>query len=119
MATNMLVQTVATPKILFSGQLGVTPATTIATVPAGSTWKILSLTIMSLTAASQVTMDFVPSGQTSGATRRVLNLMSIEPYETVALTEFVGSVLSAGDFIAAWSNVAGMTNVLITGVEAS
>jgi hypothetical protein len=120
MSTNILAQTTATPKILAQAQLSVTANATFATVPASSTWAIKSAAVYNATGTQYLmTLDVVPSGQTSAATRRLVS-MNIAAGETLDLSWlFEGMVLSAGDFLAAWAGAAASLTLTITGVEAS
>jgi hypothetical protein len=120
MATNVHAQTSAIPKILHSGLLTATASTTIATVPALSTWTIKSACVCNTTGSvATLTLDVVPLGQTSAAARRVINAMSIGVGDTLDLSWLLEGVqMSAGDFIAAWSGTASALSLTITGIEA-
>lgn len=119
MTTNIISQTVATPKILYQGQLPGTVGT-LATVPAGSTWTIMSCVVTCVSGANDITMEVVPSGQTAGVTHRIVNGIRVSFQDTLILTDvFKDMQLSAGDFIAGFASSASSATVTITGIEGS
>lgn len=107
-------------KILASGQVAGTSATTIYTVPASSAVKVASAVLCNVTgAAVTVTVSVVPSGQTVDATRAIISAYSLAAGDSTALSELVGAMLDAGAFIAITASAGAAVNYLLTGAVSS
>jgi len=107
-------------KILASGQVAGTSATTIYTVPASSAVKVASAVLCNVTgAAVTVTVAVVPSGQIVDATRTVVSAYSLAAGDSTPLTELVGALLDAGAVISITASAGAAINYLITGAVSS
>lgn len=71
------------------------------------------------TTAGNVTFsaNVVTSGGSAGASNLVVNLRSIAPKETYSLTELVGQVLEAGDFLSTIAGAATSLTLRVSGRE--
>lgn len=107
-------------KILASGQVPNTSATTVYTVPALSAVKIASAVLCNVTAAAvTVTVAVVPSGQTLDGTRTVVSAYSLAAGDSTSLTELVGSLLDTGAFISITASAGAAINYALTGAVSS
>jgi hypothetical protein len=117
MATNIIAQTVATPKVLVQAQLTTTLTTVLGTVPASSSWSIKSAFVCNTTGTvATITLDI----NGNGAARRALSSFVVAANDTVSLADiFSGLQLTAGDTIVGGSGTATALTLTISGVEAS
>jgi hypothetical protein len=107
-------------KILASGQVPNTSATTVYTVPASSATKIASAVLCNVTGtAVTVTVAVVPSGQTLDGTRTIVSAYSLAAGDSTSLSELVGAMLDAGALISITASVGTGINYLVTGVVSS
>lgn len=107
-------------KILASGQVPATTATTIYTVPASSAVKIATFGIVNTTSAAvTVTASVVPSGGAIDGTHQVLSNYSLAAYDTISSEDVLsivkGAFLDAGAFIAITAGTATAVDYLLTG----
>ena len=106
---------VYTPKKLYSGQ-PTTSATTLYTTPASTSTIVKNILMTNTTATdATITISFVPSGGTAGATNRVFTGYTVKANDTVAVD--LSSVLSTSDFISALQGTSGAITIYISGVE--
>jgi hypothetical protein len=107
-------------KILASGRVGATTATTIYTVPASSAVKIATAVLCNTsTAAVVVSVSVVPSGGSVDGTHLVVSNYSLAANDSTKLTELEGAMLDAGAFIALTPSVSGVLDYLLTGAVSS
>lgn len=107
-------------RILASGQLAATTATTIYTVPTTSEAKIGSFSLTNVTGtAVVVTVAVVPSGGTLDGTRTVVSTYSLAANDTIShkdvLSAFDGVILETGALISITAGTAGSVNYLLSG----
>lgn len=107
-------------KILASGRVSGTTATTVYTVPASSAVKIATAVLCN-TSASAVTISVsvVPSGGTVDGTHVVVSNYSLAANDSVTLTELVGSLLDAGAFISVTCSTGAVITYTLTGAVSS
>jgi hypothetical protein len=92
--------------------------TTLYTVPANTTARILKCTVTNdTTTAVTISFNKVPSGGAVGADNLIMNLKVIGNKETYECPEVVGQVLDAGDLISAIASVATQLTVSLDVVE--
>lgn len=104
-----------TPKKLYTGQPGTT-ATTLYTAPASTSTIVKNILICNTTAsAATITLSFVASGGSAGATNRIMSALEVTANNTVAFD--LSGVLATGDFISALQGTSGALTLHITGVE--
>lgn len=122
-ATSILDATSHTPKVLVQGFLASTE-TTQFTVPA-ATWVVLKGATLCNTSASVVgvSISIVKSGNTAGASSRVLALTLSAPAtpgvaagDSFDISELTKHVLGPGDFISALATTAGVVAFVLSGV---
>jgi hypothetical protein len=107
-------------KILTSGQVAGTSATTIYTVPASSAVKVASAVLCNITgSAVTVTVAVVPSGQALDGTRSIVSAYSLAANDSTSLSELVGAMLDTGAFISVTASAGTAINYLITGAVSS
>lgn len=107
-------------KILASGQVAGTSATTVYTVPASSAVKVASAVLCNVTAAAvTVTVAVVPSGQSLDGTRTVVSAYSLPAGDSTTLAELVGALLDAGAFVSITASAVTAINYLFTGAVSS
>jgi hypothetical protein len=106
-----------TLKNAYLDQIAVTD-TTMYTVPANTTARILKCTVTNDTATA-VTISFnkVPFGDAVGVDNLIMNLKPIGNKETYECPEVVGQVLGAGDLLSAIASVAAQLTVSLDVVE--
>lgn len=107
-------------KILASGQVAATTATTIYTVPAASAVKLATLAISNVTAAAvTVTVSIVPSGGVVDGTHQILSSYSLAAYDTISqedvLSAIKGAFLDAAALVAVTASTANAVDYLLTG----
>lgn len=107
-------------KILASGQVPATTATTIYTVPAASAVKVATLSLSNTTSSAvTVTISVIPSGGTVDGTHQVLSSYSLAAYDTIShedvLSALKGAFLDAGAFLAITAATANAVDYLLTG----
>lgn len=107
-------------RVLASGQLSATTATTIYTVPATSEAKVGSFSLTNVTASVvPVTVAVVPSGGTLDATRTVLSAYPLAAGDTIshkdALSALDGLILEGGALISITAGTAAAVNYLLSG----
>jgi hypothetical protein len=104
-------------KNAYIGQPGVAD-TTLYTVPANTTARILKCTVTNDT-TTVVTISFnkVPSGDAVGVDNLVMNLKSIGNKETYESPEVIGQVLNSGDLLSAICEAADQLTVSLDVVE--
>lgn len=112
--------TTLTGKILTSGQLTATTATTVYTVPASSAVKVATFALTNTTgSAVTVTVSVVPSGGTAGVTNQILTGYSVAAYDVLShkdvLAVLDGAFLDAGAVITVTASTANAVNYLATG----
>ncbi len=119
MPQNLLGITSMLPKVLCSMQLSATTATTVYTVPAGSSAIVKhGVACNTGTASCNVTVSVVPSGGTADATHRVLSAFPLGAGDSLSLADYLGEAnLGPGDFISAQASIAAVLDVILTGVE--
>ncbi len=107
-------------KILTSGQVAGTGATTIYTVPAASAVKVTSAVLANVSASAvTVTVAVVPSGQSVDGTRTIVSAYPLAAGDSTVLTELVGALLDTGAFISITASAGTAINYLITGAVSS
>lgn len=111
-------------KILASGQIAATTATTVYTVPAASAVKIATFSLFNNSQfAVTLAVSVVPSGGTADATRVMLGSFSLAPFDGITsedvLTFLKGAMLDAGAFISVTAGSAAAVNYLVTGAVSS
>lgn len=112
--------TTLTGKILASGQLTATTATTVYTVPASSAVKIASVALTNTTAnAVTVTVNVVASGGSAAATNQILTSYALAGYDVLThkdvLAALDGAFLDAGAFLTVTAATANAVNFFVTG----
>lgn len=107
-------------KILASGQVAGTSATTVYTVPGSSAVKVATAVLTNVTStAVVVSVAVVPSGGSVDATRTVVSSFSLAANDSTKLTEIEGSMLDAGALISVTASVGASVNYLLTGAVSS
>lgn len=112
-------------KILASGQVPGTGATTVYTVPANSAVKIATCVIANISASPLVgvTVSVVPSGGSVDGTHVIATIgTAAQPFaagDSTSLFELAGAMLDSGALISITSPAATSINFLITGAVAS
>jgi hypothetical protein len=123
MATSIIDATTHTPKVLVQGFLASTE-TTQYTVPA-STWVTLKSCTICNTSVSVVgvSISLVKSGNTAGASSRVLALTLSAPAtsgvaagDSFEVTELSNHVMGPGDFISTLASTASVISFVLSGV---
>lgn len=107
-------------RILASGQITTTTATTIYTVPTSAEAKIGSFSVTNTTASAvTLTVAVVPSGGTVDGTRTVLANYSLTAYDMLShkdvLSAFDGLILETGALISITAGTANAVNYLLSG----
>lgn len=107
-------------RVLASGQLPATTATTIYTVAATSEAKVGSFSLTNVTASAvTVTIAVVPSGGSLDSTRTVLSAYSLAANDTIShkdvLSAFDGLILETGALISITAGTANAVNYLLSG----
>lgn len=107
-------------KILASGQISATTATTVYTVPASSAVKVASAVLCNVTgSAVTVSVSVVPSGGAVDATRVVVSAYSLAAGDSTTLSELVGALLDTGALISITASTGAAINYLLTGAVSS
>jgi hypothetical protein len=107
-------------KILASGQVAGTTATTVYTVPASSAVKIATAVLCNVTGSTvTVSVSVVPSGGAVDGTHLVVSSYSLAANDSTKVTEIEGAMLDAGAFIAITVSVAASVDYLFTGAVSS
>lgn len=111
-------------RVLASGQLSATTATTIYTVGANTEAKIGSFSLTNVTGSSvNVTVAVVPSGGSLDATRTVIQTYPLAAGDTIThkdvLSSFDGLILETTAFISVTASTANAVNYLLTGQVAA
>lgn len=107
-------------KILASGQVPGTGATTVYTVPVASAVKIASAVLCNATgSAVTVSVSVAPSGGAVDATRVIVSAFVLAAGDSTTLNELVGAMLDAGALISVTASAGTAINYLFTGAVAS
>lgn len=111
-------------KIIASGQLAATTATTVATVAANTSVKIASFSITNKSAAQVlVNAGVIPSGGTADGTHDVIYQYPLAAGDAIShkdvLSMLDGALLDAGSTIVILAGTAAVLNYLITGAVIS
>ena len=102
---------------VYNGQPGNTN-TTLYTVPAGTTVRILAATVTNdTTTSAYLSVHRVPSGSSVSDTNLIVNQKSVDNRASVNLWELVGQVLAVGDVLSAVAETADQLTVHISGVQ--
>lgn len=107
-------------RVLASGQLAATTATTIYTVPATSEAKVGSFSLTNTsTSPISITVAVVPSGGALDGTRTVIASYPLAAGDTVShkdvLSAFDGLILETGALISVTAGSANAVNYLLSG----
>lgn len=107
-------------KILASGQLAGTSATTIYTVPAASAAKIATAVLCNTTSSAvTVSVSVVPSGGTVDGTHKIVSSYSLAGNDSTTLAELAGAFLDAGAFISVTAGTGSAVDYFLSGVVSS
>lgn len=111
-------------KILASGQVAATTATTLYTVPASKEAKISSFALTNTSSSTvTVSVSVVPSGGSVDGTHLVLASYSLAAYDTIShedvLSALKGVYLDTGAFLAVTVGTANAVDYLVTGQESA
>lgn len=111
-------------KILASGQVAGTGATTVYTVPGSSAVKVATCSLTNITASAvTVTVAVVPSGSTNDGTHTVLSAYSLAANDTISaqdvLSALTGLMLDAGATVQVTAGTATSIDYLLTGAVSS
>lgn len=106
--------------ILASGQIAGTSNTTIYTVPASSCAKIATAVLCN-TSGSAVTISVsqVPSGGAVDGTHKVVSGYSLAAGDSMSITEIVGSLMGAADYLSIIASTGAVIDYTVTGVVSS
>lgn len=114
--TNILNASASTMEVIVQSTL-TNVATTVYTVPASSAVKLSSATLTNTGAATSLIYLYVNGTATANM---VISNYTIEPYDTVSLTDILGGMtLDEGDTIAGYSSATGVVNLVISAVVLS
>lgn len=111
-------------KVLASGQVGATTATTIYTVPASSAVKIATFSLFNNSAAAvTVAVNVIASGGAAGVTNVMLGAYSLASFDGLTSEDVLaflkGAMLDAGAFLSMTVSTSGAINYLLTGAVSS
>lgn len=107
-------------KILASGRVATTSATTVYTVPASSAVKVATATLCNTSASAvTVSVSVVPSGGSVDGTHVVVSSYSLAGNDSMSITEIVGALLDAGAFVSITCSTGAVITYLLTGVVSS
>lgn len=120
MSTSLLGISTMTPQTLVSAYLGTSDAA-VYTVPASSTTKIATATVCNVTgSAATVYVGIVASGGTAGVSHHVVHGYTLNSGDTLSLIPYIGGVvLTAADFVTAYSGTATAVTLVLTGTVSS
>ena len=112
----MLVAASASPKVLYSALLS-TSASAVVTAAASTSVKVSTGTACNTTGtAATFTLDVCKTGDTAGASHRVVSAASIAAGASLDLRPYLqGVMLGPGDFLSALSGTASAITLVITG----
>ncbi len=101
---------------IYNGQPGIAN-TTLYTCPANTRVRVLAASVVNdTTVAKYISFHRVPSGGAAGDANIIINQKAIGDKESAQLTELLGQVLEAGDFLSAIAEAADQLTVHISGV---
>lgn len=107
-------------RVLASGQVSGTSASTVYTVPAASLVKLVTAVLCNVSgSAVTVSVSIVPAGGTAGSSNRIVSGYSLAAGESIVLNEVAGGLLDAGAFVSVQCSAGSSVNYLLTGLLAS
>lgn len=113
---NLMAATSALPQVLVSQQLAATE-TTQYTGPANSSVKLAEAVLSNTTAAAvTVSVSLCKTGQTAGASNRVVPGYSLAAGDSLVVRQLEGQFLGPGDFISAIASAATSVAFAVSGV---